>query len=409
MSALFDPSRHERLHAGPWDEQMAREMIARIADDAMTMFDPVRYWPLHPRDIEPGDDPEQPATSLYFGACGVMWALRYLAGVGAAGTRRTTARELRVLLSRNRHALGAAWEAQRGSFLIGDTPILLMEHHANPTARAEDELERLIEGNLDHPARELMWGAPGTLLAALFLHERTADPRWSHLFRRTASHLWDQLEWSPRFGCRYWTQDMYGQRTSYLGAVHGFVATAIPLIRGRALLEAEWPEWEACIATTVQRSVIRAGAQANWPAELQSSYPDKRLLQACHGAPGFVVALRHFPGSALDELLLAAGETIWAAGPLAKGPGPCHGTAGNGYALLALYERTGERLWLERARAFAMHAIGQVEAEALRHGRMRYSLWTGDPGVAIYLWDCLTTRPRFPTLDVFDARPPAQC
>ena len=43
----------------------------------------------------------------------------------------------------------------------------------------------------------------------------------------------------------------------------------------------------------------------------------------------------------------------------------------------------------QRARAFAMHAIRQTEADAAHYGRMRYSLWTGDPGFAIYLWDCI--------------------
>ena len=53
---------------------------------------------------------------------------------------------------------------------------------------------------------------------------------------------------------------------------------------------------------------------------------------------------------------------MWEAGPLAKGYGLCHGTAGNGYAFLALHRRTGDARWLERARAFAMHAIGQQAA-----------------------------------------------
>jgi hypothetical protein len=34
-------------------------------------------------------------------------------------------------------------------------------------------------------------------------------------------------------------------------------------------------------------------------------------------------------------------------------------------------------------------------------GRGRYSLWTGDIGLAIYLWDCITEQPRFPMIDVF--------
>ena len=53
-------------------------------------------------------------------------------------------------------------------------------------------------------------------------------------------------------------------------------------------------------------------------------------MQFCHGAPGFVICLADMPGSDLDDLLLAAGDAIWAAGPLAKGSNLCHGTAGNG-------------------------------------------------------------------------------
>jgi hypothetical protein len=48
-----------------------------------------------------------------------------------------------------------------------------------------------------------------------------------------------------------------------------------------------------------------------------------------------------------------------------------------------------------------MHAIAQAEADAATHGQLRYSLWTGDLGLAIYLWDCLRERAAFPTLDVF--------
>ena len=62
--------------------------------------------------------------------------------------------------------------------------------------------------------------------------------------------------------------------------------------------------------------------------------------------------------------------------------------------------------WLERARAFAMHAIEQAYADERAVGRMRYSLWTGDPGLAIYLLDCIRVTPRFPTLDVFFAGTP---
>jgi len=56
--------------------------------------------------------------------------------------------------------------------------------------------------------------------------------------------------------------------------------------------------------------------------------------------------------------------------------------------------------WLERATAFAMHAIAQSDAEATSLGQRRYSLWTGDLGLACYLWECSGATARFPTVDI---------
>jgi hypothetical protein len=145
----------------------------------------------------------------------------------------------------------------------------------------------------------------------------------------------------------------------------------------------------------MRRYVVEDGRLANWKPVasmegLQNSRGDIRV-QWCHGAPGMVASLaRIAPGDAAHErLLLAGGELTWHAGPLTKGANLCHGTGGNGYAFLALFERTGDELWLERARAFAMHAAAQVDRARAQYGRGRYTLWTGDPGTALYLADCL--------------------
>jgi hypothetical protein len=104
-------------------------------------------------------------------------------------------------------------------------------------------------------------------------------------------------------------------------------------------------------------------------------------------------------GDLLDlELAVAGGELTWHAGPLTKRPGLCHGTAGNAYAFLVLHRRTEDELWLERARAFAMHAIGQVERERETLGRGRYSLFTGDIGVAVFLRHLIEGTDQFPTM-----------
>jgi Lanthionine synthetase C-like protein len=99
------------------------------------------------------------------------------------------------------------------------------------------------------------------------------------------------------------------------------------------------------------------------------------------------------------ELALPEGELTWQAGPLRKGPGLCHGTAGNGFAFLKLFSLIEDERWLERARRFAMHAIAQVQRERERFGRGRHTLWTGDAGVALYLRACIRGDATFPTID----------
>ncbi len=49
-----------------------------------------------------------------------------------------------------------------------------------------------------------------------------------------------------------------------------------------------------------------------------------------------------------------------------------------------------------------MHAIVQREAMHRQHGRGRFTLWTGDPGVAVYLWHCVAGAGGVPCLDVLD-------
>jgi DUF1680 family protein len=115
------------------------------------------------------------------------------------------------------------------------------------------------------------------------------------------------------------------------------------------------------------------------------------LVQWCHGAPGLVIALGALcdgTDPAFDALMTQAGALTWRAGPLRKGGGLCHGTAGNGYAFLRLFAQTEDERWLDRARRFAMHAVHQSEAAQQRHGDLRHSLWTGDIGVALYLRAC---------------------
>jgi hypothetical protein len=186
-----------------------------------------------------------------------------------------------------------------------------------------------------------------------------------------------------------WTQTLDGQDARYLGPAHGYAGNMRALAnRGRA------PE-----PADLEPYVLREDGVANWQPR-EGARPDEIRVQWCHGAPGMVATL----GDLLDlELAVAGGELTWRAGPLTKGPSLCHGTAGNAYAFLVLHRRTADELWLDRARAFALHAIGQVQLERAVVGHGRYSLFTGDVGVALFLRHLLDGEDRFPTMGPFDA------
>src|SRR5262249_3086181 len=97
-----------------------------------------------------------------------------------------------------------------------------------------------------------------------------------------------------------------------------------------------------------------------------------------------------------------AAELIWRAGAHRdeKGHGLCHGTSGNGFALLKAFARSGDELWLERARRFAVHALRQAERLAVANHNRRYSRFTGDVGPALFAAACLELGSRYPIIDV---------
>jgi hypothetical protein len=278
------------------------------------------------------------------------------------------------------------------SLLMGETGIRLVRQRLAPSPANGGRLAELIGGNARDERRELLWGSPGTMLAAAELGRATGDPRWDELWRESAA--WLHGEWDPETGV--WTQELYGKTTRYLGPAHGFAGCVL------ALAHRPTDDLHARAAATTRRYAVEEDGLANWPPiagpDLQPN-PDQPIrVQWCHGASGMVASLAGLaPDDAEhDRLMRAGGELTWRAGPLRKGAGLCHGTAGNGYAFLALLERTGDELWLERARAFATHAAAQVARDRETHGRGRFTLWTGDPGAALYLADCLAGSGAFP-------------
>jgi hypothetical protein len=362
MTSLYDVNAHEALTEAPWDEKRVRAGIDGIVADAEAALD--GGWSNHPRD-DPDDLPERP-TSIYFGAGGMIWALHRL------GSRLDLAALIEETLQSYRaqpdfEDVPSLWMGESGLLLVAG--LLGVGDEARLRAR--------INENVRNPTWEMMWGSPGTILAA-----RAAGLEW----RESATILTG--EWDVESGL--WTQYLYGKVRQIVGPAHGFAGNVHAL---RDFLPDD--ELRSRIEGPLRRLAIAEDGLVNWPASVGME-PDR--VQWCHGAPGIVATL----GDLMPhDLLLGGAELTWRAGPLAKGPGLCHGTAGNGYAFLRTYAVTGDELWLERARQFAVHALEQVERTREKFGQGRYTLYTGDVGAALFAKSCLEKDPRFPTMDVW--------
>lgn len=395
---LFDPLRHDTLSSTAWDEQVARAAIERIIALSIQHYSPRDFWPSHPLD-----DDGKPAVfyNLYFGAAGTMWALKYLDSVGMAPSLPDFSAAFEALFDANHKEIRNDPSGPNG-LLIADTGLLLLGLSLKGPGYVADRLAIAVDANQSNPVGELMWGSPGTMLAALIMHEVTGDCRWVEIFRRDAAALWNSMEWEPSIGCYLWRQELYGSSVLLLGGVHGFAGNVVPLGRGWHLLDTgEQAGWANRIEQTLRSTGIQEEGVTNWPPSVGVPRPGRTdiLVHHCHGAPGIVNCIARMRDARLDDLLSSAGELIWTAGPLKKGANLCHGTGGNGYAFLKLFRRTKEEKWLIRARRFAMHAIEQYECDLRKYGRLRYSLWTGDLGLAIYLWHCIQGTDDFPILD----------
>jgi lanthionine synthetase-like protein len=376
---LYRPEAFERLTDTPWDEARARDGIAAIvADTDSALRGPKLLWKAHEWD---GWQAPSPLKNLYVGAAGVLWGLDQLRRRGYAETRLDVCAlavgSLELFRARPDYIKLPAFkppEPRDSGLFVGEAGVLLVAYKLG-NAEYGDELRRRLVANVDNPAEEVFWGAPGSLIAAAAIGDESS---WNTLAEALLSRREDN---------GLWTQRLYGQEYQSLTPAHGLVGIV-------QALGARAPKDDA--RRILEESAHRENGLANWPPRPRPDLPgpDGEIrLQWCCGAPGTVIGAADY----LDEdLLLAGAELVWKAGPHGdeKGPNICHGTAGNGYAFLKAFERTGDDKWLERARRFAMHALEQV-------ARMpsRYSLFTGSTGVALYAADCIEPRTQYPIME----------
>jgi len=206
--------RHRALTHDAWSELAVRAAIEEIAADAIAHFHPDTFWPGHPSDDGVGDG----NPSFYYGAAGVIWALDYLHRIGVARVAEDFRPVLPKLLERTITSFESnspAAYSKHGSLLFGDMGAALLAMRLAPTSSLADLVHARAEANIALPIRELMWGMPGSMVAAIHMAEMTHESRWRSLFEMQAARLLADLEDTPEGPL--WTQDLYGASDRWLG------------------------------------------------------------------------------------------------------------------------------------------------------------------------------------------------
>uniref|UniRef100_A0A8D8S7I7 LanC-like protein 3 homolog n=2 Tax=Cacopsylla melanoneura TaxID=428564 RepID=A0A8D8S7I7_9HEMI len=197
--------------------------------------------------------------------------------------------------------------------------------------------------------------------------------------------------------------------TEYLGAAHGLSSILQVLLCEKNYVKSN-PDVEKDIKESIDFLLKIQMPNGNFPADLKELYSPttvaNELVHWCHGAPGVIYLMAKaylFWGE--EKYLnscIKCGDVIWEKGLLKKGPGICHGVAGNGYAFLLLYRLTKNEQYLHKAYLFANFMLSDDFKRNSRMPDAPFSLYEGLAGTACFFVDLLQPdKAIFPFMDIF--------
>uniref|UniRef100_A0A2P2HZJ1 LanC-like protein 1 n=1 Tax=Hirondellea gigas TaxID=1518452 RepID=A0A2P2HZJ1_9CRUS len=216
--------------------------------------------------------------------------------------------------------------------------------------------ESVVKGSHGLPD-ELLYGRVGYIYSLLLLH-RSKVSSSSRIAAVLPSICEAVLKSGEKLAGAAWPPascplmyEWHGKR--YYGAAHGIAGILIVLMQARDYLPPG--ALETLIRPSVdymQRQLFPSG---NLPSSEGSGSGDK-LVHWCHGAPAavllFAMAYKVFESTQYLQAARKCCAVVWQRGLLKKGYGLCHGSAGNAYCFLYMYQVTGEAEYLYQACQF---------------------------------------------------------
>ncbi|KAK7209747.1 hypothetical protein V2G26_016925 [Clonostachys chloroleuca] len=175
---------------------------------------------------------------------------------------------------------------------------------------------------------EMIYGRAGTLYLIRMIKQWV--PEFAPLLESPTLRIAEVIMRTDDDGQGNW--EWHGKR--YYGAAHGEIGIITQLVLSVPSLAVELaPRLEDLLRLQLQ--------DGNWPSSEKKRREGKpaKLLQWCHGAPGFIYSLEalrpYFPRHQddIDFAIEKARELIWRHGILVKEPSLCHGLFGNALVL----------------------------------------------------------------------------
>lgn len=215
-------------------------------------------------------------------------------------------------------------------------------------------------------------------------------------------------------GTRYDFPLMYEcYSTQYIGAAHGISAIYHMFLEVLPLMHKDTKKVEI-IRKCLEKLRSLQRPDGNFPSSFEKGDNETKLIHWCHGAPGVIYAMikAHLTynnnGGDDDDYKTSAercAELVWQKGLLRKGPGICHGIAGNGYVFLMMYRLTNDSKYLYRAIKFAEFLENPEFLREARTPDRPSSLYEGYAGTICFLLDLLQPqKAAFPFMDCFEQK-----
>ena len=333
-------------------------------------------------------EPSSNVGSVYDGAAGVALALYRISRQREDDSLLEPADDWIQRAIAEVDANNASESAPRASVFLGAAGAYLVEAKISATLgrahRCAMALEKSVQSvHADTSRMDLIDGRSSRLLSlcALLSQGECGLPversRLEEMGGEVAQSLWAELEEAPPIG------DSVG----HLGLAHGWAGFLYAILQWcRSVGAKPLAHLERRLEEIASQSLpVGRGLMWPWRLPLRETRAPQFMAGWCNGSAGYVflwtTAARVFSEDSYLELARGAAWNAWESAQ--RDASLCCGLVGRSYALLDLFQATGETLWLDRARDLARIAAHEGvfdsgSSEGLFKGRLGLALLASD-------------------------------